>query len=152
MHPAAWSTARVTWCGWTNDGHLVFEGRVDAQVKVRGFRIELGEVERALEAHPDVAEAVATVLASPAGEPTLVAFIVSHTAADPQRIRQALAATLPAHLVPARIGVVPALPRSSTGKLDRRALTWPSRRRAAVHTRGEPARERARGQRARALP
>ena len=108
------------------DGHLVFEGRVDAQVKVRGFRIELGEVERALEAHPDVAEAVATVLASPAGEPTLVAFIVSHTAADPQRIRQALAATLPAHLVPARIGVVEALPRSSTGKLDRRALTWPS--------------------------
>jgi amino acid adenylation domain-containing protein len=107
-------------------GHLVFEGRVDAQVKVRGFRIELGEVERALEAHPDVAEAVATVLASPVGEPTLVAFVVAHAATDTHRIRQALTATLPAHMVPARIGVVPALPRSTTGKLDRRALTWPA--------------------------
>ncbi|HZX28924.1 MAG TPA: amino acid adenylation domain-containing protein, partial [Telluria sp.] len=47
------------------DGNIEFMGRADTQVKVQGHRIELGEVESALQACPQVREAV--VLAVPAG-------------------------------------------------------------------------------------
>ncbi|MBX3247197.1 MAG: amino acid adenylation domain-containing protein [Myxococcales bacterium] len=104
-------------------GELEFLGRRDGQVKVRGFRIELAEVEAALEQDDDVAEAVATVLDAPSGEPTLVAFVVGRTprldlVAIDRRLRQ----RLPPQHVPARIASLDALPRAPGGKLDRRAL------------------------------
>ena len=50
---------------WLDDGRLEFLGRIDDQIKVRGFRVESAEVERALEAHPAIAEAM--VVLSPPG-------------------------------------------------------------------------------------
>lgn len=43
------------------DGTIQFIGRLDHQIKLRGFRIELGEIETALESHPAIEQAVATV-------------------------------------------------------------------------------------------
>lgn len=43
---------------WLDDGRLAFLGRMDDQIKVRGFRVESAEVERALEAHASIAEAM----------------------------------------------------------------------------------------------
>ena len=106
------------------DGNLVFLGRVDFQVKIRGFRVELGEVEAALAAHPAVEEAV--VLALDDGDTKrLAAFIVKASGAEPPSI-EALAAfvaeRLPEAMVPASITLLDALPLSSNGKIDRRAL------------------------------
>ncbi|MER5303568.1 non-ribosomal peptide synthase/polyketide synthase [Streptomyces lasiicapitis] len=111
---------------WDARGLLEFLGRADEQVKIRGFRVEPGEVEAALLADPDVAEAVVTVREH-AGRAMLVAHLVpageNPPSADALRIR--LRRTLPDHMVPAAFVPLARIPRTSSGKTDRRALPAP---------------------------
>ncbi|WP_243762466.1 non-ribosomal peptide synthetase [Streptomyces sp. Tu 3180] len=111
---------------WNERGLLEFLGRADEQIKIRGFRVEPGEVEAALLAHPDVAEAVVTAREH-AGRLMLVAYLVpagdSAPAAD--ALRLALRRTLPDHMVPAAFVPLARIPRTSSGKTDRRALPAP---------------------------
>ncbi|WP_019630457.1 amino acid adenylation domain-containing protein [Actinomadura atramentaria] len=107
---------------WTPGGVLRFAGRADDQVKVRGFRIEPGEVESALARLDGVERAAVVVREDRPGDPRLVGYVVGEPAADPRR---ALAAELPAHLVPSAVVVLPALPLTPNGKLDRAALPAP---------------------------
>lgn len=116
-------------CRWLEDGNLQFLGRFDQQVKLRGYRIELEEVERALADAAAVAEAAVTVHANDAGEPQLVAYVVpSDEAADLSEdvLRRALRRQLPGYMIPTRIERVDCVPRTPSGKLDRRALPAPS--------------------------
>ncbi|GGK04114.1 enterobactin synthase subunit F [Pilimelia anulata] len=118
------------------DGALEFLGRTDSQVKVRGFRIEPGEIEAALCAQPGVAAAAVTPW--PGSPDRLVGYVVPRPGADPDpaALAAALADTLPAHLVPAAIVPLPALPLGSTGKLNRSGLPAPA---AAAAPRRPPA-------------
>ncbi|MGH3757787.1 non-ribosomal peptide synthetase [Actinophytocola sp.] len=101
------------------DGTLDFLGRSDDQVKLRGFRIELGEVESTLRQHPTVADAAVEVRSE-----SLVAHVVAASPGDAQvdELRTYLRATLPAHLVPARLQFIAELPLTTSGKLDRNQL------------------------------
>jgi SagB-type dehydrogenase family enzyme len=58
------------------DGNIEILGRKDFQIKIRGNRIELGEIEAVLAQHPQVSNAVATVLDGPEGLKQLVAYAV----------------------------------------------------------------------------
>ncbi|MEU2057651.1 non-ribosomal peptide synthase/polyketide synthase [Streptomyces bungoensis] len=111
---------------WNRRGQLEFLGRADEQIKIRGFRIEPGEVEAALLAHPDVSEAVVTAREH-AGRPMLVAYVVpaQGTVPSADALRLALRRTLPDHMVPAAFVPLARIPRTSTGKTDRRALPAP---------------------------
>jgi len=100
------------------DGTLALLGRADDQVKIRGFRIEPGEVEAALASHPAVAEAAVVVR-----EDRLVGYVV--TAADTGQVREHAAGLLPAYMVPSLLVPVDDLPRTGSGKIDRRALPAP---------------------------
>ncbi|QUF04053.1 amino acid adenylation domain-containing protein [Actinosynnema pretiosum subsp. pretiosum] len=100
------------------DGALHFIGRVDRQVKVRGHRIELDEVESALTAAPGVAEAAVLLRGG-----RLVAHVAAPPEVDGAGLRAHLAGRLPAFMVPSVVVVSRALPRTSTGKVDRNALT-----------------------------
>ena len=108
------------------DGNLVFHGRGDDQVKVNGYRVEPAEVESGLTRLPAVASAVALLRRSAAAT-RLEAFVTLRptpvrTAPTGADLRRALQEELPAHLVPATVHVVPALPTTRNGKLDRAAL------------------------------
>ncbi|MDH6126473.1 non-ribosomal peptide synthetase [Kitasatospora sp. GP82] len=107
------------------DGVLEFHGRADDQVKVRGFRIEPGEVEHALRQHPEVAEAAVVVQRAGQEDAALTAYVVPAEGRRPSAtaLRAQLADRLPAHLVPTSWTVLDALPLTTSGKVDRRALT-----------------------------
>ena len=109
-------------------GDLVYLGRLDRQVKLRGFRIELGEIEARLAARPEVREAAVVVAGDEPADHRLVAFVVAASEAEDggaglaAALTAALAAELPAYMVPADVVAVGELPRTAGGKLDRRAL------------------------------
>ncbi|MHC3368594.1 AMP-binding enzyme [Rhodococcus aetherivorans] len=92
-----------------------------------GFRVELGEVDAALLRHHTVARAVTVGATTPAGATVLAAYVVGHAGAavDVDALRGELADTLPAYLVPAAITVLPELPLTPVGKIDRAALPAP---------------------------
>ncbi|WP_329253276.1 non-ribosomal peptide synthetase [Streptomyces sp. NBC_01478] len=104
---------------WTAEGTLGFLGRRDHQVKIHGHRIELGAVEAALGALTGVREAV--VVPDPAGT-ALTGFALMPSPVTGQDLRERLARVLPAAMVPARIEVLDAFPRTVNGKADRAAL------------------------------
>jgi acyl carrier protein len=105
---------------WRPDGDLELVGRIDHQVKLRGFRIEPGEVEAVLLTHPAVEEAAVVVR-----DGRLVAYAVAPEATE---LRAFLAERLPAYLLPSVLLLIPALPRTANGKVDRAALPAPEGR------------------------
>jgi amino acid adenylation domain-containing protein len=115
------------------DGAIGFCGRIDNQVKIRGFRIELGEIEAALASHPAVAQAVATVVTSPAGEREIAAYLrpVRDRQLDPAAVRAHVARSLPHAMIPAHLITVETFPLNASGKIDKRALPAPARERSS---------------------
>ncbi|WP_328733067.1 non-ribosomal peptide synthase/polyketide synthase [Streptomyces caniferus] len=107
-------------------GLLEYLGRTDEQVKVRGFRIEPGEIEAALLADPAVADAV-VVAAEHGGRARLVAYVVPAGERTPpaEELRVRLRRTLPDYMVPAVFVPLDRIPRTTSGKTDRRALPEP---------------------------
>ncbi|WP_405281228.1 amino acid adenylation domain-containing protein [Gaopeijia maritima] len=112
---------------WRRDGVLLFDGRLDRQVKVRGQRIELGEVEAGLMALDGVADAVVALPRDAAPGAGLVAWVTAEggRALDPDSLREDLARRLPEAMVPAAILVLDAFPLTASGKTDHRALPDP---------------------------
>ena len=114
---------------WRSDGVIEFLGRTDNQIKLRGYRIEPGEIENALKRQPNVLDSAAIVREDTPGDKRLVAYVVRKHDASVELEQSALIAalkkSLPEYLVPSAIVALPALPRTSNGKLDRNALPAP---------------------------
>lgn len=108
----------------SEDGDIFYLGRIGGQVKLRGFRIETGEIESVLRDTAGVADAAVTTVAMPSGEPMLVAMIVPDGPArlEPEDLRHACGARLPAHMTPGRFLEVSAIPTTASGKVDRASL------------------------------
>ena len=106
------------------NGDVILGGRMDHQVKLRGFRVELGEVEAAIGRLEGVAACAVALRNGPSGTPQLVGYVVARdeTSFVLARLRPALAADLPDYMVPSSWVILPALPLSGNGKLDRAAL------------------------------
>jgi mycobactin peptide synthetase MbtE len=120
-------------------GDLEFVGRADEQVKIRGFRIELGEVESVIATHPSVRHCLVVTEDAEAG-PMLAAYLVPVTDSaeiDVDEIRMHAASVLPEYMVPSAFAVIPEIPLTVSGKLDKRALPAPTP--VAVRAYREPA-------------
>ncbi|MFN2386111.1 MAG: amino acid adenylation domain-containing protein, partial [Thermoanaerobaculia bacterium] len=104
------------------DGELVYLGRFDRQVKLRGHRIEPEEVEAALARHPGIRSA-AVALEGEGSDRRLAAWIVPRSAPpDRAELRDWLAESLPAYMIPSEFRFTEALARTPAGKIDRGAL------------------------------
>ncbi|HKQ08248.1 MAG TPA: amino acid adenylation domain-containing protein [Blastocatellia bacterium] len=112
------------------DGAIDFLGRLDHQVKIRGFRIELGEIEAVLAEHPLVRTAVVLAREDRPGNKRMVAYIDTNggTALEPEAIWGYLRDRLPDYMVPSDYVLLPSLPLTANGKVDRRALPAPETR------------------------
>ncbi len=119
------------------DGKIEFLGRFDHQVKLRGFRIELGEVETVLSQHPQVRETAIIIREEQASNKQLVAYVVPQPDASTEdaltqnrltttELRQFLKAKLPEYMIPSAFVILEAMPLTSSGKVNRKALPTPS--------------------------
>ncbi|WP_332107439.1 amino acid adenylation domain-containing protein [Mycobacterium simiae] len=108
---------------WHPDGQLDYVGRADEQVKIRGYRIELGEIQAALAAGEGVTRAAVVTAEDDTGGTRVIGYITG--TADPAELRNSLADKLPGYMVPSAIVVLDALPLTTNGKLDMRALPAP---------------------------
>ena len=109
-----------------NGDEFEFFGRLDQQVKLRGYRIELGEIESVLRTFSGIENAVAALCENSPGEPYLVAYVtVGREQPDLRRVRDGLAQLLPSYMLPGRFVVMEAMPLTSSGKINRKALPAP---------------------------
>lgn len=105
-------------------GSYVFLGRRDAMVKTRGYRVEPGEVEAALYDHPDIREAVVLPVPDEILGSRLRAVISVNGSGSLTRreVLEHCRRRLPSYMVPDVVEFCEALPRTSTGKVDRAQL------------------------------
>lgn len=108
---------------WLPDGTLEYRGPRDSQIKLRGFRIELQEIERTMTAHPAVHECAVLV-----PREHLAAYVTAAgTVPDTEELAAFAAQRLPGYMVPAHWVPLAAMPLTTSGKLDRKALPAPQR-------------------------
>ncbi|MDY7013651.1 MAG: amino acid adenylation domain-containing protein [Cyanobacteriota bacterium] len=114
---------------YRTDGVLEFLGRLDRQVKIRGFRVELAEIEIALTQYSAVREACVVAITSELNGTavSLAAYLVptTNTTINLQELRDFLRPKLPDFMIPTSFTTIDALPRTPSGKIDRRALPEP---------------------------
>ena len=96
------------------DGLIYYLGRKDSQIKHNGYRIELGEIETALNALPEIREAVC-FFDSEADR--IVAVYVGEL--DGAGLVKALKARLPKYMIPEVLRAIDVMPHLPNGKTDR---------------------------------
>jgi len=107
---------------WLADGNIDYLGRIDQQVKVRGYRVEPGEIENLLLTHDYIGEAAVVVRKGEDGENELLGCVVFRRPMELRELRAFMGRSLPAYMIPGKFYCLQALPVTSSGKLDRKAL------------------------------
>ncbi|MHB8206503.1 non-ribosomal peptide synthetase [Mucilaginibacter sp.] len=114
------------------NGEIECLGRIDAQVKIRGYRIETGVLEYQLAKENDIKQAVVIARPDKFGVDKLLAFIITkntdealNTTARIHNWKAVLKNSLPDYMVPDNFIIVPAMPLTPNGKIDKKALPDP---------------------------
>ncbi len=107
------------------NGELLFLGRNDRQIKLRGYRVELDEVEAVLLRDAQVEEVAVVVVGMDNEAQELVAFIkrvADGDTFDTDSLIHWCATELPAYAIPKTVRLLDNFPRTSSGKIDRKAM------------------------------
>ena len=109
------------------DGYLWFKSRADDVIMSMGYRIGPGEIEECLMRHPAVGMCAAVGVPDEIRGEAVAAFVVLRPGYQPsaelaEELRSHVRTRLAAHEVPRRVEFVDDLPRTTTGKIMRRAL------------------------------
>ncbi|SEB08984.1 type I polyketide synthase [Pedobacter hartonius] len=115
---------------YQQDGTIEFLGRRDDQVKIRGYRIELGEIEVQLNAIEGIKQAIVISKNNSAGQSRLLAYLVAGNGDESTAgIRKYLEEKLPDYMIPSSFIWMDDLPKTTSGKVDKKALPPPERKR-----------------------
>lgn len=109
------------------DGNFECLGRRDGQVKIRGVRIELGEIENQLRLHSLINDVVVVDRDDANGNKYLCAYVVLKEEVESGKLRDFLLTSLPESMIPSVFVVMETLPRTISGKVDKRSLPAPNR-------------------------
>ena len=106
------------------NGNYLFLGRYDDMIKSRGYRIELGDIDQVILSCPGVEAGAAVAVPDPIIGNRVVAFVTAapNFELSSEAVIRHSKDHLPAYMVPEVVTVKSELPRTSTGKIDRRAL------------------------------
>lgn len=113
------------------DGFLYVTGRKDDQVDIGGERVALSEVDAVLRMVPGVKDAAAC-LGKERGRSIVVACIVSDLPALEDDVIAFCRTKLDTYKVPANVLVVPEIPKTESGKIQRKTLS--ERYAASLHS------------------
>lgn len=119
---AVWSGDTVT---RDEEGYLYFVGRKDDMIKTSGYRVSPTEIEEVVYASGLAKEAAALGIEHDSlGQAVVVVVSVEdETGFDGSAIVNVCKNQLPNFMVPAKVLVLPVLPKNPNGKIDRKALT-----------------------------
>lgn len=109
------------------DGYIWFKSRKDDVINSMGYRIGPGEIEESLMGHPAVAMCAVVGIPDEIRGQVPAAFVVTRPGVVPDEdlaieLQRHVRNRLAAHEVPRRIEFLDELPRTTTGKIMRRAL------------------------------
>jgi len=110
---------------WLPDGNVEYLGREDHQVKIRGLRIELGEIESTIREYPGITDCVVLVKKYSDNIILIIAYVVCKSDLELEGLKRYLKRHLPDYMVPHRFEKIDAMPLTSSGKADRKALPEP---------------------------
>ena len=105
-----------------DDESFLYLGRRDSQIKSRGYRIELGDIESSLYLHPLVDECAVVAVPDDVISNRIHAYVVVREELSSVELARHCSERVPRYMVPESFRVVPSLPRTSTGKVDRVAI------------------------------
>ncbi|MDO5100262.1 MAG: D-alanine--poly(phosphoribitol) ligase subunit DltA [Eubacteriales bacterium] len=118
--------------GYLKDGQLFYQGRIDLQIKLHGYRIEIEDIESNLMKLPGMDKVVVLPnIDKQQKVKSITAYCMYQPPAEAKeepeaeqvaRIKQELAAFVPAYMIPKKIVLMDAIPVTTNGKADRRAL------------------------------
>ncbi|BBN81297.1 hypothetical protein PA25_12820 [Pseudoalteromonas sp. A25] len=110
-----------------NQNQLIeFHGRKDDQVKIRGYRVEVAEVETVIQQQQNITQCLVVPWQKPQSDKALAAYITATEKQNIKQLRAQLASQLAEYMIPAVIIELDALPLTSNGKIDKKALPDPS--------------------------
>ncbi|MFE4896976.1 amino acid adenylation domain-containing protein [Peribacillus butanolivorans] len=110
---------------YTEDGNLLFVGRVDDQVKIRGYRIELGEINAVLKKCTGIKDCFITVKDESKSKKFIIAYYISDNDLEEDHIRVYMKNYLPHYMIPAYFIKMNSFPLTVNGKVDMKSLPDP---------------------------
>ncbi|WP_346239113.1 amino acid adenylation domain-containing protein [Niabella insulamsoli] len=106
------------------DGTIDFLGRMDEQVKIRGYRVELGEIETALLQNKRITNCVVMAQGAGSGDKRIIAYLVGKgDQKETEAVRSSLLQQLPDYMIPSVFEWIDELPKTASGKVDKKALS-----------------------------
>ncbi len=108
-----------------SNGNYIFVGRKDYMIKSRGYRVEIAQVEAAILSHPGVENAVVVPVPDELIGNLITAIIVplDKDSMNKKDIIAHCSKQIPRYMIPEVIEFRESLPKTSSGKIDRRNLT-----------------------------
>ena len=109
---------------YNDQNQLLFHGRKDRLIKIRGNRIELDEIESVLSMYPTVEEVAVYVLDKGSNLEQIEAVVRITTEAEfcAESLLKFAQSKLPRYAIPGNIILADAFPRTTSGKINRKAL------------------------------